>query len=113
MDRITAESINGVGNEVCHTALADGFPQCGQLGALPEFCSSIDLAIDMGFIEQISLLSSIVTTPRFLRIKRGTVFFLPRGADPAVKSCQWALMVRLGLLGGIDLERLVVRGLAC
>ena len=24
MDRITAESINGVGNEVCHAALADG-----------------------------------------------------------------------------------------
>jgi hypothetical protein len=24
MDRITAESINGVGNEVCHSALADG-----------------------------------------------------------------------------------------
>jgi hypothetical protein len=65
----------------------------------------------MSVIDQISMLSRIVTTPRFLRIKRGAIFFLPRGADSTVQTCQWSLMARLGLPRGIRLVSSFLWGL--
>jgi hypothetical protein len=84
MDRIAAQSIDGVGHDHRHGVLPNRLSEFAQTGALPQFGAGVHIAIDVRLIHEVATIRGVRSAVVLLGHQRGAVLLLADGAHPTV-----------------------------
>src|SRR6266581_3941333 len=89
MHRITAQPINGIGDNALHRPLAECDAEEGQARTFPKLCATVGFTIDMLLVDLVALGYRVLPAPRFLGVERGALFFLCDRTHTAVDGDLW------------------------